>query len=443
MDYHSASIHTFILSAIPVQTTTVLIVLLLFLLLLSFIISGAEIAFFSLTYKDVNLLKTKPQPNYRRIVELLNEPKKLLATFLIANCFTNIGIIILSNILLDGFLNFNTHFQWAEFLIKVVLVTFILLLFGEILPKTTAANNNIRFAKDTSVLVDIFHTMLGKLSDLLTKYSDIIEKKLSHTVGAGISNEDWYQAIDITQTGTTEDEKKILKGILKFGDITVKQIMKARLDVHGIDYNTPFHELLKQLSELHYSRLPVYKEDLDEVVGIIHTKDLLPYLDNDLNFNWHSLIRQPYFVHEQKMIEDLLREFQNKHIHFAVVVDEFGGTSGIVTLEDVLEEVIGDIKDEFDEEELGYKKLDDLNYIFDGRTMINDVCKIMELPANTFDPIKGESDSLAGLVLELAGEIPQTGQKITSGDFEFTVVDAEKTRINKVKITIKLRQGEE
>lgn len=411
--------------------------------MLSFIISGAEIAFFSLTYKDVNLLKTKPQPNYRRIVELLNEPKKLLATFLIANCFINIGIIILSNILLDGLLNFNSHFQWVEFLIKVVLVTFILLLFSEILPKTTAANNNIRFAKDTSVLVDIFHIMLGKFSDLLTKYSDIIEKKLSHTVGAGISNEDWYQAIDITQAGTTEDEKKILKGILKFGDITVKQIMKARLDVHGIDYNTSFNELLKQLSELHYSRLPVYKEDLDEVVGIIQTKDLLPYLDNDLDFNWHSLIRQPYFVHEQKMIEDLLREFQNKHIHFAVVVDEFGGTSGIVTLEDVLEEVIGDIKDEFDEEELGYKKLDDSNYIFDGRTMINDVCKIMELPVNTFDPIKGESDSLAGLILELAGEIPQTGQKITSGDFEFTVADAEKTRINKIKITIKLRQGEE
>lgn len=443
MDYHSVFIHTIILSAIPVQTTTVLIVLLFFLLMLSFIISGAEIAFFSLTYKDVNLLKTKPQPNYRRIVELLNEPKKLLATFLIANCFINIGIIILSNILLDGLLNFNSHFQWVEFLIKVVLVTFILLLFSEILPKTTAANNNIRFAKDTSVLVDIFHIMLGKFSDLLTKYSDIIEKKLSHTVGAGISNEDWYQAIDITQAGTTEDEKKILKGILKFGDITVKQIMKARLDVHGIDYNTSFNELLKQLSELHYSRLPVYKEDLDEVVGIIQTKDLLPYLDNDLDFNWHSLIRQPYFVHEQKMIEDLLREFQNKHIHFAVVVDEFGGTSGIVTLEDVLEEVIGDIKDEFDEEELGYKKLDDSNYIFDGRTMINDVCKIMELPVNTFDPIKGESDSLAGLILELAGEIPQTGQKITSGDFEFTVADAEKTRINKIKITIKLRQGEE
>jgi gliding motility-associated protein GldE len=443
LHYFSAFIHTTILSIITEQTTIVLIVLLLFLLILSFIISGAEIAFFSLTYKDINLLKTKPQPNYRRIVELLNEPKKLLATFLIANSFINIGIIILSNILLDSLFNFNNYFHWVGFLIKVALVAFVLLMFSEILPKTTAANNNIRFAKDTGAIVDFFHIILGKLSNFLTKYSDLIEKKLSHSAGAGISNEDWYHAIDITETGTTENEKKILKGILKFGDITVKQIMKTRLDVHGIDYNTSFNDLLKQLSELHYSRLPVYKEDLDEVVGIIHTKDLLPYLNNDLNFNWHGLIRQPYFVHEQKMIEDLLREFQNKHIHFAVVVDEFGGTSGIVTLEDVLEEVIGDIKDEFDEDELGYKKLDENNYIFDGRTMINDVCKIMELPVNTFDSIKGESDSLAGLILELAGEIPPNGKKIVSGDFEFTVIDVEKTRINKIKITIKLRQSEE
>ena len=425
------------------QTTTVLIVLLICLLMFSFIISGAEVAFFSLTHKDINLLKTKPQLNYKRIVELLNEPKKLLATFLIANSFINIGIIIVSNILLDDFLNFSNSFLWVEFLIKVVAVTFILLLFGEVLPKTTAANNNIRFAKDTGLVIDFFHTFLKKLSGSLTRYSDIIEKKLSHNAGAGISNEEWYQAIDITESGTTENEKKILKGILKFGDITVKQIMKARLDVHGIDYNTNFGDLMKLLSELHYSRLPVYKEDLDDVVGIIHTKDLLPYLNNESEFDWHSLIRQPYFVHEQKMIEDLLRDFQNKHIHFAVVVDEFGGTSGIVTLEDVLEEVIGDIKDEFDEEDSGYKKIDENNYLFDGRTMINDVCKIMDLPNDTFLSIKGDSDSLAGLVLELSGEIPQNGKKISSGDFEFTVIDAEKTRINKIKITVNLKQSEE
>ena len=188
---------------------------------------------------------------------------------------------------------------------------------------------------------------------------------------------------------------------------------------------------------MHYSRLPVYKEDLDNVVGMIHTKDLIPYLNEADDFNWHSLMRQPYFVHEQKLIEDLLKEFQSKRIHFSVVVDEFGGTSGIVTLEDILEEVIGDIKDEFDEEETGHKKLDEYNYLFEGRTMLNDVCKIMELQTDIFDQIKGESDSLAGLVLEIAGEIPQNGQIVNSGDFEFTVLDVSKNRINKIKITIK------
>lgn len=219
--------------------------------------------------------------------------------------------------------------------------------------------------------------------------------------------------------------------------------MKTRMDVHGVDHSASFGELIVTVRDLHYSRLPVYKEDLDNMVGMIHTKDLIAHLHESDQFNWHGLIRQPYFVHEQKLIEDLLKEFQSKRIHFAIVVDEFGGTSGIVTLEDILEEIIGEIKDEFDEEDSGYKKLDDNNYIFEGRTMINDVCKIMELQADTFDRIKGESDSLAGLVLELAGDIPQPLQVISSGDFEFTVLEVEKNRLQKIKVSIKPQMGQE
>jgi CBS domain containing-hemolysin-like protein len=213
--------------------------------------------------------------------------------------------------------------------------------------------------------------------------------------------------------------------------------MKTRLDVSGIEYNVSFDTLIKRIEELHYSRVPVYKEDLDTMVGLVHTKDLLGYIDEPADFDWHTLIRPPYFVHEQKLIEDLLQEFQAKHIHFAIVVDEFGGTSGIVTLEDILEEIIGDIHDEFDDDALPYKKLDENNFVFEGKMMINDVCKVMELPLDTFNSVKGESDSLAGLVLEIAGEIPQVNEVIPCGDFEFTILERLKNRLQKIKVTIK------
>lgn len=217
--------------------------------------------------------------------------------------------------------------------------------------------------------------------------------------------------------------------------------MKGRLDVSGVPFDTSFSGLVKMVEELHYSRLPVFKDDLDQVVGMLHTKDLLPYLNNGDDFDWHAITRLPYFVHEQKMIEDLLKEFQLKRIHFAVVVDEFGGTSGIVTLEDILEEIIGDIRDEFDDDDLSYKKLDDMNYVFEGKTMINDVCKLMGISVDTFDAVKGNSDSLAGLVLEITGEIPQTNQVIPSGDFEFTVLEVLKNRLQRIKVTIQPQES--
>lgn len=442
MDYHPAFLdllHMYLLSAIQPQGTTVLVMILGVLLFLSFVLSGSEVAFFSLTYKDINILKSKQIPSYKRIVDLLEQPKTLLASLLIANSFINISIIIISNLLIDNMFNFEQfNAVWVEFLIKVLAVSFLLVLFGEVMPKVLATQNNIRFAKDFGGVVQAVAYLFAGMSKWLVKYSDIIEKKLASKSGIAYSLEELDHAIDLTTNETaSESEKNILKGIVKFSNISVKQIMKTRMDVHGVEYSTSFGELVAMVSELNYSRLPVYKEDLDEVLGMVHTKDLLPHLNEHNDFNWHTLMRPPFFVHEQKPIEDLLQEFQQKRIHFAVVVDEFGGTSGIVTLEDILEEVIGEIKDEFDEEETGFKKIDDHNYIFEGRTMIHDVCKIMELPAETFDEIKGESDSLAGLVLEIAGDIPKAGEILLSGDFEFTVLEVEKNRIQKIKLTIK------
>jgi len=412
----------------------------------SFVVTGSEIAFFSLTHKDINLLKTKTQPAYKRVVDLLEEPKILLASLLVANTFLNIAIIIIANMLLAG-LSQAISFQaeWLVFLIKVVLVVIVLVLFCEILPKIYARQNNIRFAKDFGIITEGVYYLFKRVGGWLLKYSDAVEKRFTGKSGLSYRIEEIYDAIDITNPGDSENaakEKDMLKGIAKFSNITVKQIMKTRLDVSGIDHKTNFNELVKRIEELHYSRLPVYKDDLDEVIGIIHTKDVLPYLDNADTFDWHTLMRQPYFVHEFKLIEDLLKDFQLKRIHFAIVVDEFGGTSGIVTLEDILEEIIGDIHDEFDDEETGFKKIDDNNYIFEGRTGINDICKMMELPVDTFNNIKGESDSLAGLVLEIAGEIPIQDQVITQGDFDFTILELEKNRIQKIKITIKPQPAE-
>lgn len=430
MDHHPAGNHLLFLAANP-QGTTVLVVLLLFLLLFSFIIAGAEVAFFSLTHKDINHLKTKQIPVYDKIVDLLEQPKALLGSLLIGNSLVNISIIIISNLLIDGIFDF--HIQWVEFIVKVVAVTFLLVLFGEVMPKVMATQNNIRFAKDVAPFIEVIFYLFKGLSRWMSKFSDAIENRLAKKKKGLLSQEEMNDAIDLTDS----KEKSILKGIVKFGDTTVKQIMTARLDVNGIDYDTSLEDLISKVEELHYSRLPVYNETLDQVSGILYTKDLLPYLNGEKNFDWHRLLRPPYFVHEQKMIEDLLQEFQSRRIHFAIVVDEFGGTSGIITLEDILEEIIGEIKDEFDEEELNYKKLDDNNYLFEGKTSITDVCRIMGIDTDTFDEVKGESDSLAGLVLELAGDFPAPNRIIPCGDFEFTVTEIEKMRLNKIKATIK------
>ena len=422
---------------VNLQGTTLLVVAIIVALIISYFISGAEVAFFSLTYKDMNLLKTKQGTGWKRILNLLEEPKTLLGSLRIANVFVNIIIIILSNFLIDQLLPIENSWWVFNFIVKIILVTTFLVLFAEVLPKVYATQNNLRFARDASYLVEIIHLLFRRISLWMLSITDSAEK-ITGNRDASYSLEELDHAIDLTtKNDASEDEKNILKGIVKFGNITVKQIMRTRLDVSGIDYNLTFKQLIDRLEELHYSRLPVYKKSLDDVVGIIHTKDILQFIDESDNFEWHSMLRQPYFIHEQKMIEDLLHEFQAKRIHFAVVVDEFGGTSGIVTLEDIMEEIIGDIKDEFDDDDIVNRKLDDSTYIFEGRTMINDACKIMHLPLDTFDEVREDADSLAGLVLEIAGQIPEVDDVLTVGDFEFTIVEVEKNRIQKVKVTIK------
>lgn len=423
------------LLAITSEMTTVLVVLLLLLLFISFCVSGAQIAFFSLTFKDINYLKTKQQAPYKRLIGLLEQPKVLLAALIISNFFANIGIIMIGNFLVASYIPIQNI--WLLFAVKALIIWIVLVLFGEILPKIFASQNNIRFAKDVGWLVEGLYLLFRVVASWLVSFSDNIEKVLGQKSKAA-SLAELNHAIDLTnETEATEEEKNILKGIIKFGNITVKQVMRTRLDVNGIEYKTDFAELKKRVEDLHNSRLPVYSGSLDEIKGIIHTKDLLPYLTKDASFDWHPIMRPAYFVHEQKLIEDLMKEFQSKHIHFAVVADEFGGTSGIITLEDILEEVIGEISDEFDEVETSNKKIDDMNYIFEGKTMLNDVRKIMHLSADTFDKLKGESDSLAGLLLEVAGEIPSVNQQISAGDFNFTVLEVSKNRIQKVKVTIK------
>jgi len=425
----------YLLAANP-QVVTILGVLLLLLLILSFFVSSAKISFFSLSYRDINMLKTKQHPSARRIITLLDQPRKLLASLWISNIFINIGAIIVGNVLLDEFLTDNSS-QVTIFVIKLTLLLFLLVLFGEMLPKMWATQNNIRAAYSASLLAEILDAFFGSTSRSFVKFTDGIEKSFGGVRHHVYKAEDIDQAIEMnTSPDATEEEKNILRGIIRFGHVTVKQIMRTRLDVSAINQNTSFPDLVKKIQELQYSRLPVYRGSLDDIIGIIHTKDVLPYVEEQ-NFDWHTLIRPPFFVPEQNLIKDLLRELQRKSIHFAVVVDEFGGTEGIVTMEDIMEEIVGDIRDEFDDEESVNKKLDDQTYIFEGRIIITDACKAMGLPPDTFDQVKGDSESIAGLVLELAGEIPKENQEITIGDFTFTVLEIDKNRIKKVKITVR------
>lgn len=417
------------------SNVTILIILVLVLLLLSAIIAGAETAFFSLSDKDIVYLKTKEKPQARIACQLLDHPKMLLATILIANNFINIAIVISTNVLVGNLLSPELN-KLAVFLIQVVSVTFLLVLFGEVLPKVYATQNNLRMALFSAPFIRALLSIFNPISRLLVNSTTFIENKLGGKANNNISNEEFEHAIELTVGHTaTQEEVNIFKGILKFGNISARQVMRTRMDVSALDYDLSFPEVQAFCLDVGYSRTPVYKESLDKIAGIIHTKDFLPHIDKD-DFDWHTLIRPAYFVHEGKLIEDLLKEFQQRRIHFAVVVDEFGGTSGIITLEDIMEEIIGDIKDEFDEDDLNYKKIDDNNYIFEGKTLINDVCRVLGIASSTFDKVRGDSDSLAGLILEISGKFASVNETIVFGQYEFTVMALDKMRIQRVRLTI-------
>lgn len=419
-------------------------ILIVVLLLLTALVAGAEVAYFSLSTKDINYIKQKEDKSYQGILKLLENPKRFLATLLICNNFLSIGVIISTNMLFGSLFEIQ---KWMpslpdgmvtliNILIQVVLVTFFLVLFGEVLPKVYATQNNLRMCQFTAPFLQVVDRIFKPLSSFLVSSTSFIEGRFKVKSRQEISSEDVEHAIELTVGNTaSKEEVNIYKGILKFDDITVKQIMKARMDVSGLDESWDFVQVKKQVLETGFSRLPIFNESLDEIKGILYTKDLLSHIDTD-SFDWHILIRPAIFVHENKLIKDLLKIFQLKRNHMAIVVDEFGGTSGIVTLEDIMEEIIGEIKDEFDEDEISFKKIDDLNFIFEGKTLINDVCRVISEPTETFENIRGESDSLAGLVLEIAGRFPLQNDTVSYENFDFTVMQIDKKRIQKIKLTI-------
>lgn len=392
------------------------------------------------------MLKTKQHAAARRITTLLDERKAVYTSLLIAGTFFNISIIILTNFLLTPLLNFGVVSILFPIdlgmLLKIILIAFIIVLFAKILPKVWATQNNLRFAYSTSAVIEGIHLLLRRISLRMVAIADNISEHSGVNELQTKSMRELDEAIEINNDATSDEEKNILKGIVKFGNISVKQIMRFRLEVNGIDFSSSLHDVLKKVEELHYSRLPVYKRNLDEIAGILNTKDLLPYIDEQ-EFDWHILLRPVHFVPESKLLKDLLKEFQSRRVHFAVVVDEFGGTSGIVTMEDILEEIIGDIRDEFDEDESAVKRIDDNNYVVDAKILLHDMCRAMDLPLETFDEVRGESDSLGGLVLEIAGEFPQVNSAVEAGDFRFTILESNKNRINTVKVTINQKNNED
>lgn len=414
----------------------VLPVLLLASILMLFMNSGAEIAFFSLGYRELKNLRTRHYPASTRIIQLLQEPRLLMSSMLVGNMVFRMLIILLCNYLVkDDMLPETTGF--LLFLIRMLIAIVTIVLFGELLPKVWASNNHIRFAYYSSFFVWLNAIMFRRLGQWTAGMTDTIEIALGRNNDMRTRLEQIDQAMGLGEAdGGSEEEKNILKGIAQFGNITVRRAMRSRLDVQGVDASISFSELKRKVADQQYSRFPVFNENLDNIAGMIHAKDLIPHLDKVDDFDWKPLVRPAFFIHEQMLVEDLLKDFQQKRTHFAVVVDEFGGTDGIITMEDILEEIVGEIRDEYDDEESVNMRIDEFNFIFEGKMMINEACKLMNLPNRVFDAIRGDSETVAGLVLELAGEIPKLNQVLVANDFTFTVLEVAMNRIHKIKITI-------
>jgi len=413
----------------------------LFLLFASALISGTEVAFFSLSQTDLNELSDEGKQQHI-VVKLLEHPRKLLATILIANNFINILIVLLFATLAENlFGDFDyllnlIYFQIPiRFLIEVILVTFLILLFGEVLPKVYASRNALSFSKKMAKFINVINTILTPFSMPLIWMTKFIERNLGN-MNHNFNVETLSQALELTSDGaTTKEEQKILEGIVNFGNTETVQIMTPRIDIFAISEEETFEVVLNRILEKGYSRNPIYKDNIDNIVGVLYAKDLLAHL-NKTNFKWQTLIRKAFFVPENKKLDDLLDDFRGRKNHLAIVVDEYGGTSGLVTLEDVIEEIVGDINDEFDDEDLSYSKIDDNNYVFEGKTSIKDFCKVLDdEDEEIFEREKGESETLAGFILEISGKFPRKGEKINFKNYTFTIEALDNKRIKQIKAT--------
>lgn len=407
----------------------------LLLLLIVAIVSAAESAFFSLTPTDMEELRTSGEKTDDKILVITEAPKRLLATLLISVNFINIAIVILSNFVIEELFDFSSN-PLIGFIIQVVAITFLILLIGEVTPKIYATQNPLRTSRLLIFFVQLLQRIFYPVSSFLIFVTSLLDKIIKPRAH-NISVDELSQALELTvDEDIPEEDHKILKGIVKFGNTDVKQIMRSRVDVIAFESNIGFTKLMDAITTNGFSRVPIYKGTLDNIAGVLYSKDLLQYMDETDDFNWHSIIRPPFFVPENKKIDDLLREFQYKKIHLAVVVDEYGGTSGIVTLEDVIEEIVGEINDEFDDDDLIYSKLDDSNYVFEGKAHLNDVYRVLQIDGEAFEDVKGEADTLAGLILELEERIPTKNETIQFKNLQFTIEAADNRRIKRVKVTI-------
>lgn len=412
----------------------VALVLAIMLLFCSGFVSASEIAFFSLSPKDMSDINQSGKNVDKRILALLDESERLLATILISNNFVNVTIVMLCNYFFGEVIDFGAA-KIVEFLVLTVVLTFLLLLFGEIMPKIYSAQNTLPFCRIAAPVLQVLRKLFYPLSSVLMHSTFIVNRVVSKE-DHNISVDELSQALELTDKEEIKEERNILQGIIRFGDETAKEVMTSRLDMVDIDIRTPYTQVLKCVVENGYSRLPVYDGSQDNIKGILYIKDLLPHLNKGDNFRWQSLIRPAYFVPETKMIDDLMRDFQKNHIHIAVVVDEFGGTSGIITLEDIIEEIVGEINDEYDEEERQYVKVDENIYVFEAKILLADFYKVLDTEYEEFESIVGEADTLAGLLLEIKGEFPQLHEQLEFGRYAFEVLEMDARRILKVKVII-------
>ena len=418
----------------PITTGIVLAAILAaFLLLLSGFASGSEIAFFSLSPQDLDELEPDKRSEDSRIVMLRDDSERTLATILIANNFVNVTIIMLCNYIFGSLVKFKS--EWLEFLCITVLLTFLLLLFGEIMPKVYSRQTPLKFCRRVVGGVMFLRKLFWPLETILLR-SGMLAEKVMQKENRQLSVDDLEQALELTDKNDIKEEQSMLQGIIRFGDETAKEVMTSRQDIVDLDIRSSYADVLKCIVENNYSRIPVYQDNTDNIRGVLYIKDLLPHLGKPASFRWQSLIRPPYFVPETKKIDDLLREFQENKVHIAIVVDEFGGTCGIVTLEDILEEIVGEINDEFDEDEKTYSKLNYNTYLFEGKTLLSDFCRILQIDDDEFSDVEGDADTLAGLLLEIKGDFLSIHEKIDYLNYTFEVVGLEERRISRVKVII-------